>query len=136
MSIICPRHGRVSMWPQSHLNGTGCPNCSRSVGELKVERFLKQININFITEYAIPYEGNKSGKTYIDFYLPDLNTFIEFNGQQHYIPCERFGGQVQFEQQVQRDKYVENYCKEKGINLVIIKYNEDVNDILNQTIEI
>lgn len=135
MSIICPEHGRVYMWPSSHLKGNGCPKCSQSIGEYKVEEYLKKLGINYKREYSIEYFGNKSGKTYIDFYLPDLNSFIEYNGRQHYIPCDYFGGQLIFDKQVKRDKYVEEYCKKNGITLITIKYNEDINEILNNQIK-
>ena len=36
---------------------------------------------------------------YIDFYLPDYNIFIEYNGEQHYVPIEHFGGELQFSEQ-------------------------------------
>lgn len=134
MTIICPIHGMVSISPQNHLLGPGCPKCGQSIGELKVEEYLKKLGINYKKEYPIEYAGNKSGKAYIDFYLPDLNTFIEFNGKQHYIPIEHFGGQLIFDKQVERDNYIDEYCKKNNINLITIKYNENINEILNKQI--
>ena len=39
---------------------------------------------------------NQSGVAYIDFYLPDYNCFIEYNGRQHYMSVDKFGGEIQF----------------------------------------
>lgn len=39
-----------------------------------------------------------SGKCFIDFYIPDFNLFIEYNGIQHYTPVEQFGGKIKFEE--------------------------------------
>lgn len=36
---------------------------------------------------------------YIDFYIPEYNIFIEYNGEQHYVPIEHFGGELQFSEQ-------------------------------------
>ena len=36
----------------------------------------------------------KSNIILVDFYLPDYNLFIEYNGIQHYIPIEYFGGKI------------------------------------------
>lgn len=72
----------------------------------------------------------ESNKTYIDFYLPEYNTFIEYNGQQHYIPIKYFGGELKFREQVARDEYVRNYCKANAIKLIEIKYDENVVECL------
>lgn len=61
---------------------------------------------------------------------PEYNTFTEYNGQQHYIPIEYFGGELKFREQVARDKYVRNYCKANAIKLIEIKYDENVVECL------
>lgn len=130
MIITCPIHGEVSILPYNHLIGPGCPKCGQSIGELKIENLLKNLHIDYKKEFPIEYSGNKTNKTYIDFYLPDKNMFIEYNGLQHYIPVKYFGGKIQFEKQKARDKYVEKYCNNNDIRLVVIKYNDNVEQIL------
>jgi len=56
---------------------------------------------------------------------------IEFNGIQHYIPIEFFGGVNNLKSQIKRDKIKEEYCKNNDIQLLIIKYNEDASEVLN-----
>jgi len=61
-----------------------------------------------------------------DFYLPNLNTCIEFDGQQHYNIIEHFGGEkILIENQV-RDDIKNKYCLENNIKILRIKYDDDV----------
>lgn len=59
---------------------------------------------------------------YVDFYLPDYNAIIEYNGIQHYIPTEHFGGELQFNQQIKRDTDLRQYCKNNNISLLEISF--------------
>ena len=61
-----------------------------------------------------------------DFYLPIENICIEFNGLQHYKPIEYFGGEKEFEKRKINDKIKQDYCVENSIELITIKYNDDV----------
>ena len=62
-----------------------------------------------------------------DFYLPDNNICIEYQGQQHYYPIEHFGGKDRFEEQVQRDLIKKEYCKNNNVILIEIPYWEKDN---------
>lgn len=132
--IICPIHGEFWQTPSDHLNGRGCKECSVSHGEQHLIKVFKEYSIDFIYQYKIEIDNkiNKSGITSIDFYLPVYNIFIEYNGIQHYIPQEYFGGQLKFEDyQIPRDNYVRNYCKSKGIKLIEIPYQiKSYNEII------
>ena len=76
------------------------------------------------------------GKTlWLCFYLPDQNCFIEYNGKQHYVPVGHFGGELQFQKQLQRDNYVRNYCQNNNIKLIEIKYTDNVNIKLKEIYE-
>ena len=130
--ITCPEHGEFWQTPNNHLRGQGCPKCREYKGEAQISEFLKAHNIEFQTQYPIEYEGNIKGFTYIDFYLPQHNIFIEYNGMQHYIPVEHFGGELKFQQQKKRDQYVRNYCIENNIQLLEIKYGTNIEDELGK----
>lgn len=60
------------------------------------------------------------------------NMFIEYNGMQHYIPVEHFGGELKFQQQKKRDQYVRNYCVKNNIQLLEIKYGTNIEDELGK----
>lgn len=79
VTIVCPKHGEFWQTPNSHIQGS---SCSSSKGEEEVCNILLSNGIKFIREYTIqvPNEINTSGHAYIDFYLPEYNTFVEYNG--------------------------------------------------------
>lgn len=133
VTIICPKHGEFEQTMNNHLGGQGCPKCCQSKGEKAITNWLIDKNIKFISQYKIDIDSNinTSGNAFIDFYLPGHNMFIEYNGEQHYVAKERFGGEIGLQRQQRRDEYVRNYCKEHNIKLIEIKYNESINDKLN-----
>ena len=51
---------------------------------------------------------------------------IEFDGEQHIRPVERWGGEKAFQLQRKRDEIKNNYCKENGIALIRIGYYENI----------
>ena len=64
----------------------------------------------------------------LDFYIEDINLAIEYDGQQHYKPIEKFGGQEEFEKTIYRDKLKDKYCNDNNIQLIRIPYY-DFNNI-------
>lgn len=120
--------------PNHLLRGHGCPQCNISIGENIIRTLLVKNKINYIPQYKINIDPsiNSTGKAAIDFYLPDLNIAIEYNGIQHYKynPYFHKGGMIDFEHQQKRDKHVRNYCKENNIQLIEIDYsNNTINSI-------
>ena len=94
---------------------------NRSRGETIIKKSLTKIGFNFKQQYSF-FNCRVSKKLRFDFYLPDHNTCIEFDGIQHYIPIDYFGGSPTFEEQKKRDKIKDNFCLEQNINLVRIPY--------------
>lgn len=126
--IICPKHGEFLMRPQLHAKGVNCPLCNISKGEDEIEKFLIKNNIEYIREKifdnCINSETNK--KLPFDFYLPKINTIIEYHGEQHYKKMgpyfeNRAGG---LKGRQKRDKIKENFGKNNNINYIIISYKE------------
>ena len=70
-----------------------------------------------------------------DFYLPELNTCIEYNGKQHYEPIDFFGGDCGFKEQQIRDMVKNKYCYENNIKLLTIKYDENIKSKLLSLID-
>lgn len=141
VDIICPIHGLFKQTPREHLSGCGCPKCSASHGELKIEEYLKNNGIEYKTQYTVKLERQMFARNNlkIDFYLPTYNTFIEFNGIQHYEFTQAFHKtEEDFNKQVERDKRLKQYCKENKIKLIVIKYNQidKIEEILNKKLKI
>lgn len=112
-------------WSSGKING--CPRCRGSKGEKTIAFLLEGKNIEYIREKSVSI---KNHRLRFDFYLPKFNCFIEFNGIQHYQPVLKFGGETSFKKQVQYDKLKSDYCKEKNINLLTIRYDENIKEKL------
>lgn len=112
----------------------------RSKGEKLVAGWLKENNIIYKEEFLIkfPYIVRKKPFVFIDFYLPEYNTFIEYNGKQHYEYVPYFHkNKGDFERQQLRDHIVRSYCEERGVKLIEIPYwlsDNEVKKLLNASI--
>ena len=127
ITIICPKHGEFQQTPRDHLDNCGCQKCNLSKGELKVQKLIESKGINYIPQFHSKFLGLLS----YDFYLPDFKIAIEYNGKQHYIPIEYFGGNKRLLEQQQRDSRKANISSEQGIRLIIINCDNDKAEIKN-----
>lgn len=118
---ILVQHNCGFIWkitPNNLDMGKGCPKCNKlkSKGEQKIEKWLIDNNINYIFQYPMKLLGHN---LIFDFYLPDFDLYIEYNGEQHYKPIKHFGGEKRFLKQVELDNIKINEIGEK---LLIISY--------------
>lgn len=129
IEIGCPKHGLFKQRAQDHLKGHGCPICNESKGEKKIREFLTKKEIKFI--YQKKFKNCKDIRVLsFDFYLPNFNLCIEFNGEQHYKQNEHFGGAKKFNAQKIKDKIKSEYCLKNNIELFVIKFDEDIENKL------
>lgn len=124
VKIICKKHGEFEQRCVDHLRGIGCPKCKTSKGENFIIDFLNENNIPY--QYQKKFDGCKY-KTLLpfDFYFPDKNMCIEYDGEQHFIPVESWGGKDEFKLRQKKDKIKNKYCSDNNIRLERIKYDED-----------
>lgn len=140
--IICPKHGEFWQIPNSHLQGQGCPKCSESLGEKKIDFILNKYAIEYERQYKIITDlklFGKQGCFIVDFYLPKENLIIEFNGKQHYVTVPHFHREKSdFLKQKRRDQKLRDWCKDNNINLLEIKYDQidNIKEILSNHINI
>ena len=130
IKIICKDHGIFEQVPTSHLRGDGCLKCNKSKGNNRILEYLNENNIEFIEEKTLTDCVNKK-KLPFDFYLPHKNILIEFDGKQHYEPIEYFGGINSLKSQIKRDLIKREYCENNNILLIIIRYDDDIYNILD-----
>jgi very-short-patch-repair endonuclease len=130
IKIICKEHGIFKQTPYKHINNKqGCYKCNESKGEREIRQYLNENNIRFIPQ-------NKFTKCVdinplpFDFYLPDYNMCIEYDGEQHYKSVEHWGGLNGLLDRQKKDKIKTDYCLINNIKLIRIKYNQKINDIL------
>lgn len=103
--------------PNSFLQGRRCPNCGRSNGERVLRDYLKSRGIKF--EYPKTFPDLKdSRRLHYDFWLPEYNMLIEYQGGQHYRSREYFGGVEKFKKQQKHDAMKRQYAKDNEYKLV------------------
>lgn len=124
---VCPLHGEFYTSLYHIYNGNCCPECdgsSESVGERNIRRYLQSNNIKFEQEYRI--EDKKYFDTYarVDFYLPDLNIMIEFQGEQHYGIDNKVitHGSRKWQSQKKRDNHLRRYAADHHVRLIEVPY--------------
>lgn len=125
VKIICKKHGIFEQDPFRHYYaGNGCPICNLSLGEIKIMNYLKDNKIKYNHQHK--FDNLKGIKNFLlfDFYLPEYNLCIEFDGKQHYEPIDFFGGEKGLLILQKNDDLKNKYCKENNINLLRIKYDE------------
>lgn len=138
--IICPKHGIFWQTPSLHLDGHGCPQCSESKGERKISLWLKNHDILFNTQYRIDLSPVLFGRyrLKVDFFLPEHNTIIEYHGAQHYAFSPFFHRtEDKFQEQLERDAKLRDYCKQHGITLIEVPYTkyDNVDDFLKRKLK-
>jgi len=134
VKIICKKHGVFDQLPYQHLSGNGCPICNQSKGENTIMIFLSDNNIKYISQKK--FEDCKN-IIYLpfDFYLPNYNLCIEYDGIQHFEPNIRFGGEEEFMKRLNNDKIKTDFCKKNNIELLRIKYDENIIEKLKNKIK-
>lgn len=122
--IICPLHGLFHQLANDHLAGRGCSVCSDSTGELAIAEVLDLYSIRYEKEKNFPDLRDK-GRLRFDFWLPDLNTVIEYHGWQHFKPVDFFGGEIGFKNAQRRDQIKRDWCFNHGVKLIEIAPNNN-----------
>lgn len=132
-----------------HLQGNGCPNCHTSKGEKMIKRWLEERNVVFLYQhkFAECFNPKTNRMLKFDFYLPNHNTAIEFDGLQHYQPVRFFGkmskeqADLAFSKQKELDHIKNEFCKKNNIELVRIGCirnkidSEKIDQVLLEVIE-
>lgn len=123
--IICNEHGEFFQTPNTHIQNKGCPKCVASKGEIKISNWLSINKIKFIPEKRFDTCKNKKSLRF-DFFLPDHNLIIEYDGLQHFTFSKK--GKIFTKKQMQKTQhndFIKNkFCIENHINLLRIPYTE------------
>jgi len=118
----CGNHTYVDGHSLRKGNTQSC-GCLKSKGEFKVLQILQQLNIKY--EYQKKFDDCiYHSHLVFDFYLPEYNTCIEYDGKQHSESIEYFGGDERLKQQQLRDQAKEQWCQNNHIRLMRISYTE------------
>lgn len=124
ISIICPNHGNFQQKVRYHLKGKGCPICKTSKGERTIINYLENKKIKFIYQHIFNDCKDKSFLKF-DFYLPEYDMCIEYDGRQHYESVWENINVIK-----NRDKIKNDYCLKNNIRLIRISYKENLTESL------
>lgn len=115
--------------PNALLRGhSGCVVCSQSIGEFAVAGYLNDHGISYKVQHCFP-DCRDQALLRFDFYLPDHQVVIEYDGQQHFGPVQ-FGGatpeqaEADFHNLQRRDGIKDAYCLSHDIKMIRIPYTE------------
>jgi hypothetical protein len=133
MQLICPNGAFYYITMGNIVDGHGC-NCNRCSG-LKRERICREW---FENKFQQPFPKSKPSwlvnhtgrRLELDGYCEELKIAFEYNGKQHYEPCQFSSGQTtedmmkNFTAQRQRDNLKSKLCTEHGVKLIVVPYNK------------
>lgn len=144
---VCKECGNEWLSTISHRNnGRGCPECNASKGEKQIKKILDNLGFILINhkDYSNFIHNNKY-QYYVrqkkfdgfvglggcnlsyDFYLPQYNLLIEYQGEQHEKPVDFNGlglevAKKKFKMQLKHDRRKREYSNNNNINLLEIWY--------------
>jgi len=132
--IICKKHGEFLQTPNNHIySKSGCPKCKTSKGENYIRNILEKNNIKSIEQYTFDKcLSVNNNKLKFDFYLPDFNACIEFDGIQHHQPVDYFGGDAAYKKQVVNDLIKDQYCDQNDITMIRINQKNEIYRRINE----
>jgi very-short-patch-repair endonuclease len=130
ISIICRKGHHFKQKVSNHLQGKGCPICRESFGERVISKYLENKKVEFIRQKKFTNCKNIYQMPF-DFYIPSINTCIEYDGIQHFQAVSLFGGEEELKKLKIRDSKKNAYCKNNNINLVRISYKDNIEEKLN-----
>lgn len=144
MDKINIKHNKCrNVWfttPNNFLAGTRCPYCQRSTGEEKIAKVLENNKIKYNEQQT--FDNCKYiNPLFFDFYLPEHNLCIEFDGRHHFELCgfgEKDKNKIikKFNNIKKRDQIKNKYCKDNDIKLLRIPYwdFDNIENIINEQI--
>lgn len=104
-------------------NTKSCGCLRASAGEYNITKILKEHNIMFETQKTFDTCIFKETNQYarFDFFLPEYNCLIEYDGQQHFKQVQ---GWEPLKTIQQRDRFKNKWCEENNIRLIHIPYTD------------
>lgn len=133
---VLTRHDKCGfIWeitPNNLKLGKGCPKCNKKVskGEQKIIKYLEKHNIPYETQF--PLKLNEKGTLFVDFYLPQQDLYIEYNGEQHYKAVAYFGGEEKLTRQQYNDNLKREYLGKKLLEIPYWDF-ENIESILESS---
>lgn len=118
-SVVCPLHGVFPISWHKLKYGHGCPICGnyKNYSEL---RFFEMLKSSFNDEVEYQKRFKWLGRQSIDFYLPQYNIGIEYQGRQHFYSKTKFN----YNDTIRRDRNKLELCISNGIKLYYFTFED------------
>ena len=133
----CTHCGNICYVRESSIIGKYQKSCGciQSYGEQIISNILKENNIKFEKQKTFNScrfpDTNYLAK--FDFYLPDYNTLIEYDGRQHEMGWDNTKIKSSTKEMIQkRDNFKNEWCKKNNIILIRIPYTHQENIIIDE----
>ena len=143
LHVQCPKGHEFEMTWHEFNGGCRCPQCGNNYkGEKRISEVLVSNNILFVPQKRFK-ECKDIQPLPFDFYLPNYNLCIEYDGEGHYMPIDFKGkgeelSQKEYEIRTKHDIMKTQYCKDNNIKLVRIPYwnFNNIENILKQELSL
>ena len=121
---------------REHTLSCGCRHQSK--WEMFIGDYLKSLKIIFQSQKRFSDCKNKKQTDTLpfDFYLPEYNICIEYDGEHHFRPMEMWGGHEKFIIYQENDMIKNEYCKANNITLLRLPYTLSKEDIKKEILNI
>lgn len=93
------------------------------VSEYKLYMLVKIVFPDAVYQFHSEWLENQS----LDIYIPSIKCGIEYQGEQHYLPSEYYGGVEKLEEQKRADDLKREKCDDIGVTLIEWKYSTKIN---------
>ena len=138
MKCSCPNGHIFEINWNNFKSGKRCPYCRKSKGEEIIKSILEELKVDFISQYKF-----KDCKDLLplpfDFYLPNYNLIIEYDGEQHFDVNRAFNSnENKFWETVIHDAIKNTYCEDNNINMLRIPFWEynNIKEIIENKLNI
>lgn len=135
VEVICKAHGSFWIRPGNVINlQQGCPKCAASRPEKMIMSVLDSYGIEYKYEYPI---WTTEGHFRYDFYIKEINIYIEYHGRHHYFSSDKFErfSEENLNKTIANDRKKVRLAKEEGRPLYVISYKEDIKKAMHRILK-
>lgn len=110
--------------------GCWCPRCNESKGERSIIQYLESRGFPYISQWKLP-----TTRLRCDFFLPEHNVVIEYDGKQHFTLSYYADTQEKLKEIQERDLHKNEVAKTLGYKMIRIGYTHmDIEDFLKHNL--
>jgi hypothetical protein len=90
-------------------------------GWISETELFEAVRNHFLRKHKVYHHGQPAflGRQHFDIWIPDLRAAIEYQGQQHYVPVDHFGGADGYQKTRQRDERKKLLADQNGVVIIL-----------------